>query len=293
MSIYSAPSISGYNSSPPSDDGSNTSANEVTWAGIKTKIGDPVKTYAQAISSAVDTAFGKIFLNAVSAESSDYTVVTGDRGKLLSCTNTITITLVAAATAGDGFPIAIKNSGSGVVTVDGYSSETINGQTTFTLYAGTFIILSCDGSNWHGITNGDPNGYSVVSGYTWINSNYYQCDAPSIQSLTRDTCTAIAAPANAKYVEVWLEAYARGAGSAADRYSAVYGYTASGCGTAIIGQSTYAGGREPSGLSSGTLISADNTKAIIPVSSGYIYLQALDDVGNQGTFFYAITGYFT
>ena len=159
--VYTEPSISGYNDTPPSDDGANTAANEVTWSGIKTKIGDPVKTYAAAISSAVSTAFGKIFFNAVSAESSDYTVVTGDRGKLLSCTGTITITLIAAATAGDGYVIGIKNSGSGVITVDGYSSETINGQTTYTLYAGDMLVVACDGSNWIG-------QFRWFSGCFWI-----------------------------------------------------------------------------------------------------------------------------
>jgi hypothetical protein len=56
---YSSPSISGYNSNPPSDDGSQTSANEITWAKHKTKLGDPIKTYAAAIDSAVTTAFSK------------------------------------------------------------------------------------------------------------------------------------------------------------------------------------------------------------------------------------------
>lgn len=163
--VYSAPSISGYNDTPPSDDGANTASNEVTWSGIKTKLGDPVKTYAQSISSAVSTAFGKIFFNAVSAESSDYTVVAGDRGKLLSCTNTITITLLAAATAGDGFVIGIKNSGSGVITVDGYSSETINGNATIILNPGDMIVIVCDGSNWIGslISNNIASTYTPTA----------------------------------------------------------------------------------------------------------------------------------
>ena len=41
---WSTVSVSGYNSSPPSDDGSTTTANEVKWSTIKTKLPDPLKT---------------------------------------------------------------------------------------------------------------------------------------------------------------------------------------------------------------------------------------------------------
>lgn len=49
---YTSQSISGYNSSPPPDDGSTVSTNRVTWTGIKTKLADPVSTLAQGIDSA-------------------------------------------------------------------------------------------------------------------------------------------------------------------------------------------------------------------------------------------------
>ncbi len=51
MSLYSSQTISGYNSSPPSDDGAAESQNQATWAGVKTKLGDPVKTLAEAINA--------------------------------------------------------------------------------------------------------------------------------------------------------------------------------------------------------------------------------------------------
>lgn len=41
---YSEVTISGYNASPPPDDGTQVAANEVTWAGIKTKLSDPIKS---------------------------------------------------------------------------------------------------------------------------------------------------------------------------------------------------------------------------------------------------------
>ncbi len=52
-SRYTAQSASSYNSSPPPDDGSQVSANKITWAGIKTKLADSVKGLADAINTAV------------------------------------------------------------------------------------------------------------------------------------------------------------------------------------------------------------------------------------------------
>jgi hypothetical protein len=48
---YTSVSILGYNSSPPPDDGSQTSANKVEWAKHKNKIGDPIKTLAESINT--------------------------------------------------------------------------------------------------------------------------------------------------------------------------------------------------------------------------------------------------
>lgn len=57
---YSSQSISGYNSSPPADDGSQTSANQLSWSKHKTKLADPIKTLAEAINTAVNTAFATV-----------------------------------------------------------------------------------------------------------------------------------------------------------------------------------------------------------------------------------------
>lgn len=149
MTSFSGPSISGYNSNPPEDDGSTTSTNEVTWSKHKDKLGDPLKNYADAIKSAASTSFGKTLGNAVSGKSTTYTVQTSDEGKIISCTNTFTLSLPAAATAGSDFVVGVINSGSGVITIDGDSSETINGSITQTLAAGDGGFIFCDGSSWY------------------------------------------------------------------------------------------------------------------------------------------------
>ena len=68
---YSSQTISGYNSSPPPDDGSQVTANKVTWnSTIKTKLADPLNTFAAAINSAVSSAFGLLVVTTVINEES-------------------------------------------------------------------------------------------------------------------------------------------------------------------------------------------------------------------------------
>lgn len=62
-SPFTPPALSGYNSSPPVDDGTVEAANQVKWSTIKTKLTDPIRTLAAALEAggAVATAFGKTF----------------------------------------------------------------------------------------------------------------------------------------------------------------------------------------------------------------------------------------
>ena len=49
--LYTSQTISGYNDNPPPDDGSKTADNEITWAKHKEKLGDPLRTLAEAINT--------------------------------------------------------------------------------------------------------------------------------------------------------------------------------------------------------------------------------------------------
>ena len=65
---YSAPAISGYNSSPPADDGTKVDSNRVQWSKHISKIGDPVKTLVEAAVSASTSAFNAIVMTTDAAE---------------------------------------------------------------------------------------------------------------------------------------------------------------------------------------------------------------------------------
>lgn len=57
---WTSQTISGFNSSPPADDGSAVVANQLFWSTIKTKLADPIKTLAESINSALTTMGGKL-----------------------------------------------------------------------------------------------------------------------------------------------------------------------------------------------------------------------------------------
>lgn len=65
--IYTTQTISGYNSSPPPDDGSQTSANKLEWSKHKTKIGDPIKSLAEGINTQNLAGFAVVALSPVTS----------------------------------------------------------------------------------------------------------------------------------------------------------------------------------------------------------------------------------
>lgn len=97
------------------------------------------------------------------SKSANYTVVESDRDKVIlvdATSGAITISLLAAATAGNGFRLVVKkvDNSSNAVIVDGNGSETIDGATTSSMSTQyDSINLICNGSNWNEILNiGNP-----------------------------------------------------------------------------------------------------------------------------------------
>ena len=92
----------------------------------------------------------------VLVKTTTYSVAAADDGKLVvaSGSSSWTLSLLAAATAGDGFWFSTLNNGTGVITIDADGAETINGSATITCGPGEGAEFRCDGSNWHAIRNG-------------------------------------------------------------------------------------------------------------------------------------------
>lgn len=60
---YTNVTITGYNASPPPDDGSEVSGNVIEWAKHKEKLGDPLKTAIESMDSNIDSLCSSINSN--------------------------------------------------------------------------------------------------------------------------------------------------------------------------------------------------------------------------------------
>lgn len=152
---YTSQAASGFNASPPPDDGTVSASNQVFWgADVLNKVGTPLKTFIEAVNTALVsfTNFGS------SAVSSTYSTVAADHMTTLEANGTFTISLMDASTIGAGYVVNIKNVGSGVITVglvtntdtlDGTANGTVtipaNGARTFKTVLGTNGYMSIDG----------------------------------------------------------------------------------------------------------------------------------------------------
>lgn len=106
---------------------------------------DPVTTLSQLITSRTTTG--------------DITTSESDRDKLIlvdASSANRTVTLQAAATAGDGFQMFIKkiDGSANTVTIDANSSELIDGATTVILKSqNDMLSIICDGTAWYSSIN--------------------------------------------------------------------------------------------------------------------------------------------
>ena len=111
-----------------------------------------VASGATIANSGTATGFGA---GATTAKTSAYTVASGDDAKTILCSAAsadYAITLLAASSAGDGFEVTIKKTDATkfMITVEGNSSETIDGLLNVKLrHEHASVTIICDGSNWH------------------------------------------------------------------------------------------------------------------------------------------------
>ena len=86
---------------------------------------------------------------AYTAKTAAYSVVVADRGKLIDATTgSWTLSLPTVASAGSGFSVMLRNSGTGIITIDPSGSELVNGVTTLAVAAGDGAVIACTGTAW-------------------------------------------------------------------------------------------------------------------------------------------------
>lgn len=127
-----------------------------TWGAVQFAVGSAAVTAAalagkglQAISGLLTTAWPTTVTSTTPRAVSSTT----DRSTLLVWTGgTGTFNLPAGATIGQYY-FGVKNSGSGVLTLDCDGADTIDGAATKTINAGESFIVVCAGSSWYTIGN--------------------------------------------------------------------------------------------------------------------------------------------
>lgn len=91
----------------------------------------------------------------------------------LNVTNTVTLTLPAVASVANNCIFTMRNAGTGVVTLDGDGSETINGTTTITFTPGTGATVIAGSTAWSSI--GDKAA-QIDGDNTFTNDNTFSGD---------------------------------------------------------------------------------------------------------------------
>ena len=108
----------------------------------------------------------------VLAKTGAYTLAAGDSGKLVACSGTFTLSAEAAAMLGDGWWVAFKNIGTGVITFNPNGSEVCYSEfnTTFTsagLPSSCFII--CNGTSFFLVASSVPHdAVTYTSSGSWV-----------------------------------------------------------------------------------------------------------------------------
>lgn len=135
---YTSQTATGYNATPPPDDGSAVSGNVVEWQKHLDKIGDPIKNLVDSIN----TALVNHFTRSEAAKTSSYVAATSDFNKVIEMNvSSGTFTLPPLASAEMGWHVTVKNINATECTIDGNASETIDGLTSFTIGENKSVTL--------------------------------------------------------------------------------------------------------------------------------------------------------
>ena len=150
-----SPALTGTPTSPTASPGTNTTQLATTAFVVQQAFQTalPVQTGEGGKYLRTDgvAASWQSLASSKNAQSGNYALLLGDANKHLVLTSTATLSLMAAATAGDGFLFYVRNDGTGIWTIDGDGSETIDGLTSIKVYTGESFAVVCDGAAWRTI----------------------------------------------------------------------------------------------------------------------------------------------
>lgn len=117
---------------------------------------------------------GAMITSIATISGASYSIVAADKGKLFLVSSGATLTLPTAASAGSGFFVTIKRTGTSSVKVNASGSETIDGQSSLSLGSQYLsLVLVSNGTSWF-ILNGSASNYEVPL-YTYTTHTFTNC----------------------------------------------------------------------------------------------------------------------
>lgn len=93
-------------------------------------------------------ALGALLGAGVETKTGAYTVQPEDRGKVVACSGTFTVTLPDAGAVGAGFAVAIGNYGDGTITIDPFGTQTLDGAATRALASNRMMVVCAVNGEW-------------------------------------------------------------------------------------------------------------------------------------------------
>jgi len=187
---------------PPSSDFTGAS---VTEGGFKSAI-TTLRSYLNDLfgSDSSNKALARetlaVPISGTTAKTGTYTAVAADCGQVLNCTSTWTLTLTSAVTLGDGWNVAVANTGSGTITVNTSLSQLIDGATSTTILAGQTKLIHCTGAQFVTVGGGsgavtgslvDYLGSTAPTGYVLASGRTIGSAASSATERANDDCYAL------------------------------------------------------------------------------------------------------
>lgn len=155
----------------------------------------------------------------VLARAANTILAVGDFAATVVATSTFTQTFNAASALGSGWWCAYRNNGSGVITLDPNSGETIDGAATLLLGPGNSCVLVCDGANFFTVgRSADEVQQTLADGVT-IN---WDAALGKIGKVTLGGNRTLAAPTNLKKGVYVLHVYQDATGSRTLTWNALF-----------------------------------------------------------------------
>lgn len=99
----------------------------------------------------------------VQSKSANYTVVLNDNTSLINCTATLTLTLTAVTTLGNGFIFHVLNNTRGLVTIDPNASELINGYLNYVVLPDRLVTVFSDGAAFYVIDTPEQHANPIIN----------------------------------------------------------------------------------------------------------------------------------